>query len=108
MGPNYPVVTASYRPPQTFDTKLSVNLDMNVVDLLGRFTTLIGKAAPCSAFLASSLRRRGMGTMPPLRREPTRPKAASVPQAMNNMHLPQTAFAHGRASHEPGRHCKPQ
>ncbi|SCW81392.1 hypothetical protein SAMN03159424_03367 [Pseudomonas sp. NFACC05-1] len=83
MGPNYPIVTASYHPPQTFDRKLSVNLDINVVDLLARFPTLIGKAAPCSAFPTSSLRRHGMGTMPRLRREPTRPKAASVPQAMN-------------------------
>ncbi|SDB51003.1 hypothetical protein SAMN03159290_03886 [Pseudomonas sp. NFACC13-1] len=89
MGPNYPVVTASYRPPQSFDRKLSVNLDINIVDLLARFPSLIGKAAPCSAFPTSSLRRRGMGTMPPLRREPTRPKAASGPPAMKNMHLPQ-------------------
>lgn len=39
----------------------------------------------------SSLRRRGLGTMPPLRREPTRPKAASVPQAMICMPLPNDA-----------------
>jgi hypothetical protein len=87
LGSSYNVVTASYHPP--VDRKLSVNLDINVVDLLARFPTLIGKAAPCSGFPTSSLHRRGMGTMPPLRREPTRPKAASIPQTMKNMHLPQ-------------------
>lgn len=33
-----------------------------------------------------------MGTMPPLRREPTRPKAASVPQAAINTRLPQRPY----------------
>ena len=32
-APNYPIVTASYHPPQTFGRKLSVNLDIHVVDL---------------------------------------------------------------------------
>jgi hypothetical protein len=64
---------------------------------------------PSSAFHASSLRRRGMGTMPHLRREPTRPKVASVPQAMDK-YAPaaEPVFARMRASHELGRHCNPQ
>jgi len=46
---------------------------------------------PSPVFHTSSLRSRGMGTMPPLRREPARPKAASVPQAIICMPLPDDA-----------------
>ncbi|WP_418323094.1 DUF6124 family protein [Pseudomonas corrugata] len=56
----------------------------------------------------SSLRRRGMGTMPHLRREPTRPKAASVPQAMDKYAPAAKPVSPRRRKSWLGRHCKPQ
>lgn len=83
-APNYPIVTASYHPPQTFGRKLSVNLDINVVDLHAHAIHCVDRQGSSVLRHSQSCpRRRGLGTMPHLRREPTRPKAASAPQAID-------------------------
>lgn len=106
MGSNYHVVTASYNPPQTFDRKLSVNLSRRLAraihgtDRQGNSVLRFSHKLPVQAW-------HGDHAAPAQGADKAEGRVSTTG---NRKYAPaaEPVSARRRASHQPGRHCKPQ